>query len=799
MLMAEEEPALAAPLVPSGPAQPPPPAPAAPPIASVSSAPSKQLLPPVRERQRDPVAPPLVERAGWREWLLAVTLNGRRASEGGLFVEPPDGGGLAAQLALLAAWRIRTDKARVITFQGEPYYPLDAIPGAVFTLDRQALTLTLEVPPEQFTGTAITSSDEERPRPVAGAGGFLDYDLLAQAGNGLDQGLSGLLELGAFGQPGTALSSFRLDELTEAPEVTRLDTTFSRDVPDTRITWRLGDSIAGGGGLAAPVRFGGIQYATNFGVDPTFVTFPLPTIGGLARQDSIVDILIDNLRRDSRSVPPGPFSLDNLPVVTGAGEVQLRVTDLLGREQIVTQPYYVSSRLLKPGLHDFSYEAGALRRSYGRASFDYGDAIATATHRYGLSDSLTGEAHGELQVGQQSLALGGSWLIGRWGVVSGGVGASSSEDGPGLLGQAAYEYDGRRFNVGVRTRLTDGGFRQAGSDEEARRVDQASLGIDLDRYGRVGMLLVNREGRGDDATSLAATYSLPVGPGALTLRAGQVIQPESELAVTALYTIPLGPRRSLTTELSKRGDDYRASAIYRQTRGASDLGLDYRLAAAAGTRTSELDARLSYQTAMGAADLQAERLDGRNALRTGVNGSMALVDGKVALSRRIGRAFGLVELPGFPDVRVYLDNREAGRTDPEGRLLLPDLRPYERNRVRVAVEDLPLDAEIAAAEVDAVPFERSGVKIGLPIARSEQATVTLRDAAGAPLPSGLRLRSVNGLVTVWVARDGFAQVKGPIGAPTTVMSEAPQAAFACDLPASASGEVLPELGEVRCR
>lgn len=769
-------------------------------ITSVSSAPEKQLIPPSRELRRDPVEPPLPAQPSWREWLLSVTLNGRRASEGGLFVEPPGGGGLAAQLALLEAWRIKTDSARVLTFQGEPYYPLDAIPGATFTIDRQNLTLALEVPPEQFAGSVIAAAPESRPRPVAGTGGFVDYDLLAQAGTDLDHGLSGLFELGAFGQPGTALSSFRADDLTEGPGITRLDTTLSRDVPDARTTWRLGDSIAAGGALAAPVRFGGLQYATNFAVDPSFVTFPLPAIGGLAQQESVVDVLIDNLRRDSRSVPPGPFTLDSLPVVTGAGEVQLRVKDLLGREQVVTQPYYVSSRLLKPGLHDFSYQAGALRRDYGRSSFDYGDAIAAGTHRLGMTESFTGEAHGEIQLDQQSLAVGGSWLLGRFGVLSGGVGASRSDEGPGVLGQAGYEYDGRRFNFGLRTRLTDDAFRQAGADGEDARVDQASVGVDLDRYGRLGLLFLHRDARRrEDVTSLASTYSIPLGPGALTLRAAQLVEPQSELALTALYTVPLGPRRSLTTDLTKRGDDHRAGATFRQTRGASDLGLDYRLAADAGNAGNHLGARLSYQSTLGAADLEVERLDDRNSLRTGVNGSLAVVDGEVALSRRIGRAFGLVDLPGFPDVRVYLDNREAGRTDGDGRLLLPGLRPYESNRVRLAVEDLPLDAEITTAEVEAVPFERSGVTIGFPVTRGEQATAILRDAAGAPLPTGLRLRSGDGKVTAWVARDGFSQLKGPLTAPVTVASEPGAASFTCDLPAVSSEELLPDIGTIACR
>ena len=95
---------------------------------SVSSAPAKLTIPPLPPAHRDPALPPLTEQAAWREGLLSVRLNGQAVSLGGLFVEAPDGR-LAAQLALLDAWRIRTDAARVLTFQGAPYYPLDAIPG----------------------------------------------------------------------------------------------------------------------------------------------------------------------------------------------------------------------------------------------------------------------------------------------------------------------------------------------------------------------------------------------------------------------------------------------------------------------------------------------------------------------------------------------------------------------------------------------------------------------------------------------------------------------------------------------
>ena len=765
---------------------------------SVSSAPAKEAVPVLGPARRDPVLPPLPEPASWHELLLSVELNGRAVSLGGLFVEEA-GGRLAAQLALLEAWRIQTDLTRVLTFAGEPYYPLDAIPGATWSLDRNGLALTLEVPPAQFVGSTAAAPAEQRLPPVPGSGGFLDYDFLFQAGNELDQGVSGLVELGGFHAGGTGVSSFLLDEVTRNPEATRLDTTFARDFLGTRSTLRLGDTIATGGALAPPVRMAGIQYATNFATDPAFVTFPLPTIGGLARQDSVVDVFIDNVQREARSVPPGPFALESLPVVTGAGEVQLRVTDLLGREQLITQAYYVSSRLLKPGLHDFGYELGAVRRDYGQESFDYGAGLASATHRYGFTDRFTGEAHSEVQLDQQSLALGGSYLLGEWGVVSGGAGIGRSDGGPGALGQIAYEYDARRFNFGVRTRYTTDGYREAGGDEEAARVDQLNLGLDFGDFGRAGLILLNTWGRDtEDATTLAGTYSLAVGPGSLTLRAAQLFRPDEELALTAIYTIPLGERRSASVELLKRSSDYGVGSTFRQTRGASDLGLDYRLAGEAGTRDSSVEARFGYQTAVGGADLAVERFDGDDAVRAGVNGSVALVDGKVALSRRIDRAFGLVDLPGFPDVRVYLDNREAGRTDAAGRLLLPGLRPYEGNRVRLEVDDLPLDAEIATAELEAVPYDRSGMTIDFPLARAGQATALLVDAAGVALPAGLRLRSRDGRVTAWVARDGFTQVTGIGPVAVTVAADLDGRNLACALPPAPAGELLADLGRVRC-
>lgn len=759
------------------------------------------LVPPRRELRRDPIEPPLTEE-GWREWVLAVTLNGQEVSPGSLVAEEPGTGRLALAVAQLRLWRVRIDPTDVLTLQGEPFVPLDRLGATRVLLDRAALTLALDLPAQAFETLALEEGPEPGPPPSAGVGAFLDYDLLATLGQGVEERIDGLVELGLFGPPGVLTTSALFDDLLDDPEAIRLESRFTKDFPEWRASLRIGDSLTGAGSFAAPVRFGGLQWATNFATDPGFVTFPLPAIGGLVEQSSVVEVFIDNLKRSTGELPPGPFRFQNLPVVTGAGEVQLRVTDLLGRERIVTQPYYVSARNLKAGLHDYSYEAGFERRRYGRESFRYGDALLSATHRYGLTDEFTGEVRAVVQAERQGLVLGGALRLGLWGTLTAGFGASrDADDGQGLMGQLAYEYLGRDWSFGARTRLTSEDWRELGGRAETRRVDQVNLGVDLGAVGRLGLLLANEDNEGrEDRTIAAASWSLPIGPGTLFVNAGQTIRPDRDLAVTAIYTVPLGPQSSVTAEARLRDERQNGRIQYRRTRGASDLGFDVRLAAEVGDAPRSYDARVSYQGSLGAVALEAERFDEENRARLGVEGSLALIDGTLRASRRLGQAFGLVDVPGFPNVRVYHDNREVGRTDADGKLLLPGLRPYEVNKVRLELDDLPLEAGIAKTEVAAVPYDRSGVRIGFPVDRRRQATAILRGPDGQPLPAGLELASADGTTTALLGRDGFAQVEGPLDRAVELQARLASGAIVrCALPAGAAGELLPDLGTIACR
>ncbi len=751
-------------------------------------------------RRRDPIEPPLLEQDEWREWLLSVVLNGQLVSDGALFIRNRDDQ-WAVQVLDLRVWRVRLDDDRIITFNGEAFYPLEALKGLEQHYDAATLTIELNLPAEAFEPTDLQARRPTTLAAVAGRGGFLDYDLLFVTGDELRTRLDALLEMGLFDQIGVLISGFRAGDIANGErEFARLDTTFTRDFPDRRATLRVGDSLTAGGALGRPVRFGGIQWSTDFSTDPSFVTFPLPTIGGLADQPSVAEVFLDNTRRVTERVPPGPFAIDNLPALTGAGELQLKVTDLLGREQLITQSYYVSPRLLRAGLSDYSYELGFERQKFNEKSFDYGKPLAAATQRYGITDGLTGESRLELSERQQTLGGGGSVLLGTYGLLSGGVVGSRHRDDLGFQAFADYEYRARRFDVGLRSRYSSSDFRQLGLDRPpARRLDQASFGLNIFPYGRLGLFLVHADLRdASDRLSASANYSVPIGPGSFLINAVRTLAPDAEFAITASYSISLTPVDSMSSTVGYQDHGLRTRSQYSRTRGASDIGPSYRIASETGKDARLVDATFRYDASMASGRVDASYQKGDKAMRASLDGALAYVDGHAGLTRQLGRAFGVVDLPGYPDVTVYVENREVGRTDENGHLFLPRLNPYQENHVRIRPEDLPLTAQINDEEKIAVPFDRSGVGVTFEVHDKRTALATLLDRDGEPLPAGLEMTGGDGRVSAQVADRGFAYITSDGDAAVELQSVPGQPPFRCALPAWPD-EPMAQLGEIRCQ
>lgn len=687
-----------------------------------------------------PGTPPTVDASDAEEAWLAVRINGQDTGDTVLVLRRGDDGAVLVAGEDLRRWRLRLPAIAPVEHGHATYYPLDVIPGLSYQVDASTQTLRVEAAPERFDTTTLALARpglREPPLPPP-PGGFLNYDLLATRSQ-RQTTASGLFELGVFGPWGVGLSNFLARTPGDDSPLIRLDTTWTVDRPERIARLRLGDAISRAGSWGRSVRFGGIQWGTDFAVQPGFVTFPQPGLSGEAVLPSTVDIYINDALRMRRDVPSGPFSLQELPVVSGRGDARVVVRDLLGREQVLIVPFHVSSRLLRTGLHDYSYELGLVREDFGISSNEYGQPIAVATHRLGLSDRLTGEVRGELLREQRSLGAAGVWLWPEVGLFTGAVAGSHSDRGSGALLALGFERQAQRVSFGGNMLLTTEAFSQLGLPPKQfapQRRTQAFVTLATRTHGSLALRYTHQAFRDqEDVELVGASYSVGLGKlGFLSLSMLRFLAPEPETVLTANFTRSLGRRTSASVSATAQGAT-REGQVQVQRSLPVGSGFGYRLRA--GAADSDLrEAALSARSNIGTYTLEAGRARHQTVLRASARGGVAWLGGSAYLSRRITDSFAVVEVPDHPGVRIYANNQNVAVTGDDGRALVPRLRAYEGNLLRIEQADLPLDTQLDAVEVEAVPAFRSGMQMRFPVKRSHGALVTVVLDNGEPLPAG---------------------------------------------------------------
>ncbi|MFN7102284.1 MAG: fimbria/pilus outer membrane usher protein, partial [Pseudorhizobium sp.] len=345
--------------------------------------------------------------AAGRDLFLAVTINGKDTDLVAAFHEDADG--------------ILTIEAEQLRNSGILPQPRAVMPDKRIRIDR--LDAVRYAYDELNQSIAFTAANDQRtPRridakaPAGGAaakrerlpaqsalGAVLNYSLVGATDNSdVDgryafSGLSGAFEARIFGPLGVFDTSFIASTSNDFySDSTRLNSTWRYSDPSTMITYSAGDVITGGLGWTRPTRLGGIQMQRNFALRSDLVTFPVPELSGSAAVPSTVEVYLDNARRFSGRVDAGPFEIANLPVVDGAGNARVVVTDAQGQQVTTQSSFIASNQLLSPGLSDFSVELGFARQNYGVHSNDYDDRpYGAATLRTGISDWLTLEGHAE--------------------------------------------------------------------------------------------------------------------------------------------------------------------------------------------------------------------------------------------------------------------------------------------------------------------------------------------------------------------------------------------------------------------
>lgn len=700
-----------------------------------------------------------------------VTVNSRAADEP-VLVARDAAGRLFLDEAALRKWRVAMPATGRVEIDGLTMIALDAIPGTVHRVDERRQSIALDFAPERLAGTRFAAT-AAAPIPFAQAprwGGFLNYSLFGHASDRRSEA-AGLFEAGLFGPHGTGIASFGANTATTSgttDALVRFETSWRRDDPATMRSLVVGDSISRPGFYGRPVRFGGVQYGKNFLLQPGYVTTPLLAFSGTAAVPSTVDVFVNNRRISSQPVEPGPFTIENVPAVSGSGTVQLIVRDAFGRQQVISDALYGSPTLLAPGLDDYALSVGAQRRNYGIDSFDYGGGQAMALWRRGLTRALTVEGHAEADRTVASAGAAGDFLVRRLGIASIGAAASSGDAGSGALWMAGFDHQRGRFSAGVRGTFTSAGFRQVGDDGRfatPQRSVTARAAVGLGHAGSVGVAVASRRYHDPLRPAIdtgALTWSRRFGTlGSLTVSLSRVRSDRSETTLFAALSIPIG--RETTASAASIGHSGTSGSHGRQSvsiqKALPAYGDGYGFMAFADTdRRAEAGAIVATRFARISADLADVR--GVSAVRAAVEGGIGTLGGHTFMSRPIVDSFAIVSTGGVAGIEVRQENQPVGRTDRNGLLVLTPLRAYVPNHLSIDPLSVPMNVGIGASAQRVTPAWRSGTMVGFEVARARSALVRVQAADGSPLPSTARVVDATTGRTLPVGLDGEIFVSG---------------------------------------
>lgn len=668
--------------------------------------------------------------------VLEVAVNGT-GSGAPVIVWRDASGDLHLPLATLRRHRIRTDGIARTTIEGEEHIGIASLTGARAALDGPTQRLSLSVPAALFEASRIEFAAEQGPMTPGGRGFLLNYEVAAEVGDGAPA-IGGLFELGIFSGASFAQTTAIARWSRSGLSAVRLDSNWTYDDPLRMRSIRIGDTISRGGVGGAPLRIGGIQVARDFSVQPGFVTLPMPRVSGSSALPSVVELYVNESLVGSREVQPGPFTLGGAPITAGSGEIEVVVRNALGRETVVRQSYVASPHLLRAGLHDYSYEVGFLRRGYGTRSAGYGPLAASATHRAGVSDRLTLGAHAEASKQVQTAGISADIGLPGLGVAGVSAAASHSSAGDGAQIGVRLERKSSDLSFGVSAEFASAGFRNLGSDGRAppARVVQAFAGLPT-RFGSLGASYMLYDARGEDRDTefLSVGASIPLrGLGSLQVGGRRSFRRASETAFHAFLTLPFGAATSANAGLHMEGGDVFASALIQRSVPVAE-GWGYRAAIAVGNGT-RIDGSLGFNADFGEFSGEVSYRDAKTGGRLVVGGALASVDGELFASRRLQEGFAVVSAGENANVRVYADHHLVGRTNRNGRAIVPRLRAFEKNEIRLELADLPLDTEVVAGSRTVRPYRRSGVAVRFSAERNRAATMQVEVQGLGWLPAG---------------------------------------------------------------
>jgi outer membrane usher protein len=541
-----------------------------------------------------------------------------------------------------------------------------------------------------------------------------------------------------------------------ATPLTRDDVRLVYDDPPRMIRYSLGDLSYPVSGFQSFEPLLGLTVARNFSLQPYRITQPLGQTSFFLKSPSKVEVLLNGQPVQTLQLPAGPQNLHDFRFVNGANEVNLRITDEVGRIETLHLSYLFDNSLLAEGLQEFAYSAGLPSLS-GEGGPEYEARLPgfSAFHRVGLTDQLTAGLNLQGNNDQQMFGANAVWAT-DIGTFQPDAALSHVEGAGGDYSmRLAYRYanplhiGGSVFSLSAQ--YSGARFAPLGNLDPSNSVSgdfsaSFSHALPWRMYAGVGGNYQISRYAQPDTSGVNFTFGKRFGRDVsldLTLDRRQLCagRPAYSAFLSLVISFPTKRQTARFTQDTSTGTtrgEWQYSALNpvggldgslgaQSQRGVSDV--------LGGLRYNDYRSEMSLSQDVTTPSSPTANVDNRTSFRLGT--ALVFADGDFGLSRPVQDSFAIVvphpELAG-QDIGVdRVRDTYAARTDWLGPAVVPDLSSYRVRKMTIDAPDLPLGYELGPSDRTVWPTYKSGTVIRVGTGATVLLRGVLETAKGAPV------------------------------------------------------------------
>lgn len=612
-----------------------------------------------------------------------------------------------------------------------------------------------------------------------------------------------------------------------------VNTWLERDITPLRSRLTLGDSYTSGD-VFDGINFRGIRLASDDNMLPDSQKGFAPVIHGIARGTAQVSVRQNGYEIYHSTVPPGPFTINDLYAAGNSGDLQVTINENDGSSQVFSVPWSTVPVLQREGHTRYALTAGGYRS--GNAQQERPEFLQS-TFMHGLPAGWTLYG-GTLLTGRyRAFNLGVGKNMGDFGAVSLDVtraGATLPDDSESQGQLIRLLYNKSLKDIGTSIRLvgyrysTEGYYsfadtsyrRMRGYDVQTRdgvievkptltdyynlawkkrgRV-QVSVNQQL---GRTATLYLSgsrqtywstdkadqqlQSGLNVSAGDISWTLSYSLARNAWQQGRDQMLAinvniPFSHWLRSDSKSVWRNASASYSMSHNLKGRMSSLAGIYGTLLEDNNLSYSVQTDYTSGGEgdSSGTDyAALNYRGGYGNANVGYSRSDGFRQLYYGASGGLLVHADGVTLSQPLNDTVVLVKAPGADNVNV--ENQTGVHTDWRGYAVLPYATEYRENRVALDTNTLADNMDLDDAVVRVVPTYGAVVRADFNAHVGLRLLMTLT-RNGKPVPFGAMVTSGcnrsggivgdNGLVYLsGMPLAGRVQVKWGKGADTSCVA-----------------------------